>query len=154
MTRSTSYCLCHTLIDPWNAQICVCVCVCVYVCMYVCMCVWVLSMYVCMYINLTAFQYPLYCTPQSICRTCSGCRIISTHSTAVSVDPRTAAIVLTQLGKDGANCFTLKTRPISSNLLVSYQLTLIFRRPVIQSNLSQNRWKHWRRQRGASWYTF
>ena len=31
-TRSTSYCLCDTLMDPCN----VCVCVYMYVCMYVC----------------------------------------------------------------------------------------------------------------------
>jgi len=45
-TCSTSYCLCDTLMDPWNIQIymcaracthvCVCVCVCVYVCMHAC----------------------------------------------------------------------------------------------------------------------
>jgi hypothetical protein len=30
----TSFCLCDTLMDPWNE--CVCVCMCMYVCMYMC----------------------------------------------------------------------------------------------------------------------
>ena len=44
MTCSTTYCLCDTLMDPWNIQIymCVCVCVCTYIHMYVCT-------YVCMH---------------------------------------------------------------------------------------------------------
>ena len=37
VTCSTSYCLCDTVVDPWN--VCVCMCVCMYVFMYVCMCV-------------------------------------------------------------------------------------------------------------------
>ena len=39
MTFSTAYCLCDTLIYPWN--------ICMYVCVYICMCV---CMYVCIYV--------------------------------------------------------------------------------------------------------
>ena len=43
MTSSTSYCICDTLMYPWNVRI--------YVCMYVCMYMYV-CIYVCMYIYI------------------------------------------------------------------------------------------------------
>ena len=51
MTCSTSYCLCDTLMDPWN--------LCTYLCMYICM-------YVCTYVHMYVFMY-LLCMYVYVC---------------------------------------------------------------------------------------
>jgi hypothetical protein len=58
LTCSTSYCLCDSLMDPWN----VCIYVCMYVCVYVCMCVCLyVCMYACMYVCMYLCMYVCMC---------------------------------------------------------------------------------------------